>query len=440
MHKMRKSHPIVLPLILLVSWLFAQEKILVSVSPAIGTEVDREERDKYNWFLDVPNFISARFYLLPDETYEVQIRFFQNGQVTEQNRVITQEAFQEKYQATLIPQEVKEVPELSSRRISKSVKAHQKQMVNIRLKNTELKNILIIGLEGDSVSVAKTRYITDGLKVIRTNYSVADIENISVIRKTNVAATLGIGVAPGAIAALFHYNFANNDYHRNERARKIFYLGEIIGLSVSGTIAAMKSVDYDYVFSDLSYEQKKEKLNQFINRGLRRKTTVRFSPWVGAYYFPNYLDNTIFFPGIRLSICFNPRQQMEIMYGYSDGWSLQNKEFNLSRYGDVRKYTKFNLLKIGFRTDYTYHQNFNPFIAWGWGLLGKQYKTYHDYDQSYDYYEDTANPDIILNIEVGLEHHFNRWFSMETRIGVVENIDYGLHYMGQIGCHLGTFY
>ncbi len=437
---MRKSHPIILPLILLVSSLFAQEKILVSVSPAIGTEVDIEERDKYDWFPDVPNFISARFYLLPDETYEVQIRFFQNGQVTEQNRVITQEAFQEKYQATLIPKQIKEEQEFGARGRSKSVKAHQKQMVNIRLKNTEVKNILIIGMDGDSISLEKTRYKNGGLKVFRTNYSVADIENISVIRKTNLGATIGIGVAPGVIASLFHYNFVNNDYHRNERTRKILYLGEIIGFSVSGTIAAMKSVDYDYVFTDLSYEQKQEKLNQFINRGLRRKSTVRFSPWVGAYRFPNYLDNTIFFPGIRLSICFNPRQHMEIMYGYSDGWSLQNKDFNLSRYGDVRKYTKFNLLKIGFRTDYTYHQNFNPFIAWGWGLLGKQYQTYYDYDQIYYHDEDIANPDIILNIELGLEHHFNRWISIETRIGVIENINYGLHYMGQIGIHLGRFY
>ncbi|MEJ2544455.1 MAG: hypothetical protein P8Y99_10350 [Calditrichaceae bacterium] len=30
--------------------LYGQDKILVSVAPEIGTEVDREERDKYNWF------------------------------------------------------------------------------------------------------------------------------------------------------------------------------------------------------------------------------------------------------------------------------------------------------------------------------------------------------------------------------------------------------
>lgn len=438
---MRKSHLLAISLIFLVTSLFAQNKILVSVSPEIGTEVDREERDKYNWFPDVPNFISARFFQLPDETYEIQIRFFQNGQVTEQNRVITEEAFHEKYQATLITQEIKEEQEFKPRRRSNAVKAHQKQMVNIRFKNTEVKNVLITGLEGDSVSVEKTRYISGGLKVIRTNYSVEKIENLSVISNTNVGATLGIGVAPGAIAALFHYNFAENNYHRDERARNIFYLGEIIGLSVSGTVAAMKSVDYDYVFTDLSYEQKKEKLNQFINRGIRRKTNVRFSPWVGAYHFPNYLNNTIFFPGLRLSICFNPRQRMEIMYGYSDGWSLQNKDFSLNRRGNVRKYTTFNLLKIGFRTDYTYHQNFNPFMAWGWGLLGKRYKTLYDYDESYYHYDDDeTNPDIILSIELGLEHHFNRLISIETRIGVVENIDYGIHYMGQFSLHFGPFY
>jgi len=143
---------------------------------------------------------------------------------------------------------------------------------------------------------------------------------------------------------------------------------------------------------------------------------------------------------MRLSICFSARQRMEIIYGYSEAWSVQNKEFRQSHYGDTRKYTIFNLLKIGFRIDYTYHQNLNPFIAWGWGLLGKRYKTYQDYDRSNHYSEDEVNPDIILNLEFGLEHHVNRWISIESRIGIVENIDYGLHYMGQFGIYVGRFY
>ena len=68
--------------ICLYTTIFAQEKILVSISPLIGTEVDREEPDRYSWFPEVPNFISARFYLLVDETYEIQIRFFQNGKIS----------------------------------------------------------------------------------------------------------------------------------------------------------------------------------------------------------------------------------------------------------------------------------------------------------------------------------------------------------------------
>ena len=55
-------------------------------------------------------------------------------------------------------------------------------------------------------------------------------------------------------------------------------------------------------------------------------------------------------------------------------------------------------------------------------------------------YEKDRDADIILSIDVGLEHHFNRCISMEGRISLVENIDYGLHYMGQVGLHLGRFY
>ena len=443
---MKKSFIIVSVLIVFSTLVFSQEKILVSVSPEIGTEVDREERDKYNWFPDVPNFISARFYQLSDETYEIQIRFFQNGQVTEQNRVITPEAFQDKYQSTLRPQETPREKFAKPRRgNSLSVQANRRQTVNLRLKDSTIKNIIITEIQGDSVSVEKSRHTAGGIQVTHNSYSIADVENISVIRNTNVAGILGIGAAPGILMGFMGYATGDDDgwlwrHTADEKGRTMFFLGEIIGLSVSGTISAMKSMDYDYVFTGLSYDQKKEKLDQFINRGLRRKTNVRFSPWVGAYFFSNYIDNTIFFPGIRLSICFNPRQRMEIMYGYSKSWSLQNKDFKLSRYRDIKEYTSFQLIKIGFRTDFTYHQNFNPFIAWGWGLLGKRYKTYYDYEQDYRYDESASDPDIILNIEFGFEHHFNRWISIETRVGLVENINYGLHYMGQLGIHLGRFY
>ena len=437
--------------VLIALSLYGQDKILVSVSPEIGTEVDREERDKYNWFPDVPNFISARFYYLADGTYEVEIQFFQNGQVNEQHRVITAESFQKDYQNTLIVEKIEETPvERGRRRRPVSYESNKKHNVNLRLKNSVVKDVVIKGITADSIMTEKTIKKGGEIHVTHSNYAIADIENISVIRNTNVAGILGIGVAPGVIAGFFSYATGNDEgwlwsHTAEEKGKAAFFLGEIIGLSVSGTIAAMKSVDHDYVISDLSYAQKEERLAQFINQGLRKKTNVRFGPWVGVYYFRNYLNNTITFPGARLSLCFTPRSRMEIMYGYSQGWSLKKKDFEIQQRSESREFTDFYLLKVGFRIDESYHRNLNTFLAWGWGVLFKRYK-YQDY--YYDYYNNyydngediQMNPDIIMNIELGIEHHFYSWLSAEARIGIVENFDYGLHPMVQVGIHFGQFY
>lgn len=432
--------------ICLCTRILAQEKILVSISPMIGTEVDREERDRYNWFSEVPNFISARFYLLVDETYEIQIRFFQNGQINEQNRVITAEAFQDKYQSILEPKKVDEKEERISRRRHRRTESRtRKQIINLRLTDSEVKKVEIANIEDDSIGVIKSTGDKNTNYVSQQKYAIADIENISTVRNTNPALNLGIGITPAVIAALFTYTrFEEHDYNDNdadEKAMNVFYLGEIIGLSVSGTVTAMKSIDYDYVFTGLTQEQKKDKIYQFVNRGLRKKAYARISPWVGIYDFPNYLKDKIIFPGLRFSLCFSPRHRMEFMYGYSK-WSLDGDVITTTSYGNVKEFTRFNLIRFGFRTDLTHHQNFNPFIAWGWGFISKQYRERYTYDEYYypNFSEKERNIDLLLSLDLGLEHHFNRWISAEARMSIVENIDYGLHFMGQFGIHIGAFY
>ncbi|HES60290.1 MAG TPA: hypothetical protein ENO18_07650, partial [Caldithrix sp.] len=141
---MKKSYRMVLLFILIAVSLYGQDRILVSVSPEIGTEVDREERDKYNWFQDVPNFISARFYHLADGTYDIHIQFFQNGQVNEQRRVITPESFQKDYQNTLMVEKIEdELVERHQRRRTAPIQPYRTQQVNLKLKNLEVKNVII---------------------------------------------------------------------------------------------------------------------------------------------------------------------------------------------------------------------------------------------------------------------------------------------------------
>jgi hypothetical protein len=264
-----------------------------------------------------------------------------------------------------------------------------------------------------------------------------DIEDISEVRKGNLGVAMAIGFTPGFIAGLSAYTLLPEG---DEKASRIFYLGEIIGLSISGTIAAMKSVDYDYVFTDLSLEQKQDRVDKFIKGGLRIESKVRVSPWIGIYNFPNQLRSNIIFPGMRFSVCFSPRHRMEFMYGFSK-WRTESGGITTRDYYDIKEYRNFNLLRIGLRTDLTYHKNFNPFIAWGWGLFGKQYKLLNTYDGYLSYYgEEEKDIDIILCMDFGLEHHFNRWISLESRVSVVENIDYGLHFMGQVGLQIGKFY
>ncbi|MEJ2056000.1 MAG: hypothetical protein P8X42_18965, partial [Calditrichaceae bacterium] len=259
-------------------------------------------------------------------------------------------------------------------------------------------------------------------------------------RKTNVLGIMGIGIIPGILASFVHSTIfvAGDDARRDKIARVTFYSGEIVGVSIAGTIAAMNSIDHDYIFSDLTPEQKKGRINEFLTMGLPKTGKVTFSPWAGLYNFSNYIDNTIFIPGMRLAICFSPRHSLEFMFGYGNqSWS--GDDITISYYGRPRKFTSFYLFKTGFRMDYSTQQFLNPFIAWGWGLSWKKYKTLEGYNE-YRRYENDINTDLIATMEIGITHHFNRWAAAEARFGVVENIDYGLHTMWQFGIQLGNYY
>lgn len=438
------KNSIIILCIIFYAAVYAQEKTLISISKEIGTEVDREERDQYKWFPEVPNFISARFYQLPDQTYEIQIRFFQNGQITEQNRVITPEAFYDNYKSLFEPKNKTRRINVERRRTERQKKSiiNESKAVNLKLKTSTIKNIEIKGIHGDSIITVKSIQQNNTSNKIEKIYAISDIENISAIRSTNVPGIVGIGIFPGIISGLFAYTmFHNDESDRENGSRRIFYLGEIIGISITGTLAAMRSVDYEYVFSDLSNEQKKEKLNQFIDSGLRKKTNVRFSTLIGVYHFPNYLHDDILFPGMRLSICFSPRKRMEIMFAYSGGWSIKNDQVTHSYFGNTKVYDSLNLFRMGFRIDHSYNNYINPFIAWGWGFMSKQYKIHHQnyYDDLY-INESDIDLDVLLNLDIGMEHHFNQWFSVESRVSLIENIDFGIHYMFQLGIHAGRFY
>ena len=59
----------------------AQEKKIVAISSKIGTKLDRRERDIYQFFPQIKNFISARFFKLSDLSYQVEIKYFEEGKV-----------------------------------------------------------------------------------------------------------------------------------------------------------------------------------------------------------------------------------------------------------------------------------------------------------------------------------------------------------------------
>ncbi|MEJ2052445.1 MAG: hypothetical protein P8X42_00880, partial [Calditrichaceae bacterium] len=118
---------------------YPQEKILVSLSPQIGVEINRDERDTYNLFPDVPNFISARFYKLPDNTYEIEIKFFQNGVVKKQSRIITPEDFQRDYQDQFSPNEYSEyLGDHVKRKQRGAIDNNRRPAVNLGLDNAKI--------------------------------------------------------------------------------------------------------------------------------------------------------------------------------------------------------------------------------------------------------------------------------------------------------------
>ena len=411
-------------LFLLFTYAGAQEKgKLVVLSPKVGEEIDRGERDQYGLFPDVDNFISARIYLMRDHNYRAEVRYFSNSEVKTQVQYISNELFVRQFLSKFRRQRIK------TRRRNP---AADNREIRIRLKDDSQLTGRIDSVKNNNLYL---RGDSSGSEQI---IPVADINEFSEIRKITLLTGFGLSAIPGLVAGPLTYLMAEEDEGitlsaGRKGARFTFIAGEIIGLSIGGTISVLRGIDADYPLDGKTVDEKSEAISNFQRFHVRTKTNIRFGPWFGIYYAPSNLDDAAYLPGVRMSVAFSPRKRMEINYGYTTMFGKEHKRDYYSWAGDKYETTNlhFHLIRAGFRTDFSYRQNINPFVAWGWGMAQAFYENKNEGDDDID---------LFINMDVGLEHHFTNYLSMETRVGIFENFDNGLEYMFQIGLHIGKYY
>lgn len=431
---MKISLPVILLLaiVALSTVAYGQERKLVVISASVGDEIDREERDFYGLFPEVINFISARFYRLGEDVYEVEIRSFEEGKIKEQVWYLTQQDFLEDFHNVINARR-------SPRARRHDQRGQRRQFLKIYTQGNSERVGRIMSVEEDVIYFVPA---TSGTPVDNTSpeiIAITDIERIAVDRSANVPATLAIGFAPAVGLGILAYATEDDpsiflfNHDVDKRARFWFITGAVIGLSISGTLAAVRSVDRDIPFYDQTIKGKHAVLDRYHKNLIRYPAYIRAGPWIGFYYFPTDLKDVAYFPGARLSITFIPRLRLEYTYGYTQ-WFGKKQDKIITDYSAYPTRTnteelKLHLIRLGLRTDLSYMKPVNPFITWGWGILYKSYNS-----ESYN------NSHFLISLEAGLERRISDWVGIEARLGVVENFDHGLQWMGQIGLHLGKAY
>ena len=391
-----------------------EEGKVIIISPKVGEVIDRQERDTYHLFKTFIDFHSAIFYVMPDTTYEIHITYLEKGAQKTQIWRISKQEFIKNYKNTIDYFD----PELGVTLIQ-----WKSPMIQIETTNGHRFIGNLQSLSADSIvliNVEKQRLKPLEANKITTKVSLNDISGLSLPRKSTFFKSVAWGLLPGAIGAFI--GLASGDdtsgwirFTAGDKAAMLGLAFGGIGVSIGGSIGALKGVDVDVPWKEKSEVERRSIISQLGIGQYHSRHPIRGSIWAGGISPPH--GKAVTFRGGRLRFYFTPRSGVELIYGRT-GW------FEYSNY----EKKQLEYFSGGFFILFTRKRLINPFVAWGWG----RNSTTTQYGNNE--YEDKS---LSLNFYGGVEMPLTNWLSLEGRVGNILVWREGGHLNFQLSLTLG---
>jgi hypothetical protein len=269
-----------------------------------------------------------------------------------------------------------------------------------------------------------------------TNMHLRDISSLSLPRKSRLSKGILEGLGLGAMGLLL--GFASGDdppgwfsFTAEEKAAGLgLFLGGI-GISIGGSLGALKSVDIDIPWEGKTEAQKRTILSQVVARQYRSRPFLKVSPWVGAISGPHGKVAVAF--GGRLRYHFTPRSGFELNYGETP-WSFSSSrysQYHNSSWSETER-SKINYISGGFFIFPIRNRSVKPLVTWGWGWTKTQTNSRTRWEATSGEYGEWkygfTDKHFSIHFSAGVEIPLTRYISLEGSLEEILRMgkeDYG---------------
>jgi hypothetical protein len=354
----------------------AQEKgDVVVISPKVGEVIDRQERDRYSLFHASHNFQSAVILQRPDGSYVVEITEGVSGAEQVRTLPIDRQTLDQ------LGDQIEQYHLDPIRQFRSSSGVQRKgPLAHIEITNDRQLRGFLQETSGDSIILINDveNFWSDRQSTAQRamNIHLNDISSLALPRKSRLPKGILAGLGIGAFGALLGFAMGDDpppsgwfdfSFTAEEKAAGLgLFLGGI-GISIGGSLGALKSVDIDIPWEGKTEAQKRDIMAQVSSGQYRSPPFVKVSPWAGAISGPHGKVAAVFGGGLRYY--FTPRSGFALNYGETRWFSSSSRssQYYGSSWSETERF-KINYISGGFFIFPIRKRSVIPFVAWGWGM------------------------------------------------------------------------
>jgi hypothetical protein len=289
----------------------------------------------------------------------------------------------------------------------------QVEMQDLRRLKGRISNISDSLITLRSVFATNTAHIAEGTEDAKIRLS--EISSLSIVRKSNF--NVAWVLIPGAAGALLGLLAGEDEpqglisFPRGEMTVALGLGLGMLGLSVEGTLEAMKGVDIDIPLRGTSLEERRKILSQIGIGQYVSRHSIQVSTWIERCIPPK--GEVTFAKGAKLRMYMTPRSGFEFAYGISDWFSAYHYYGYGSTYDEQ---SRVENMCGGFFIFLKKKNTINPFVEWGWGKATTSSRTR---GQGVTYAGTHSESHLSIRLNIGVEVPLKYGFGLEGSVGDV---------------------